>query len=140
MNIYPPYWATGIHLDYISQDWKELTVSMKLRWYNKNAVGSHFGGSLYSMIDPHLMLMVMQLLGKDYIVWDKSAQIEYVSAAKTKVTAKICLTDKDIELIKQQTSSGVKYLPSFDIMILDESSNLVAKVQKTLYVRRKQKN
>ena len=79
LNIYPPYLGAGIRVEYISEDWKELRVSMRLRWYNRNAVGTHFGGSLYAMIDPHLMLLLMRLLGKDYLVWDKMASIESVS-------------------------------------------------------------
>ena len=62
LKIYPPYLGAGIRVDYISEDWRELQVSMKLRWYNRNAVGTHFGGSLYAMVDPHLMLMLLQIL------------------------------------------------------------------------------
>ena len=110
---------------------------MKLGWYNRNALGSHFGGSQYSMVDPHLMLMFMQLLGKNYIVWDKSAKIEYVSAARSEVTAKISINDSDIEEIKQQTAAGAKFLPQFEILITDKNGELVARVQKTLYIKKK---
>ena len=74
LNFYPPYIGAGIHVDNIADDWRQIDVSMRLRWYNRNAVRTHFGGSLYSMVDPHLMLMLMQLLGREYIVWDKSAE------------------------------------------------------------------
>jgi hypothetical protein len=50
---------------------------MPLRWYNKNYVGTHFGGSLSAMTDPHYMLMMIQILGREYIVWDQSGTIEY---------------------------------------------------------------
>ena len=78
LNLYPPYLGAGVRVTYIREDWKELHVSMSLRWFNRNAVGTHFGGSLYSMVDPHLMLLLMQLLGKEYLVWDKAANIEFV--------------------------------------------------------------
>jgi len=87
IHVYPPYLGAGENVDYISEDWKELQVSMALRWYNRNAVGVHFKGSLYSMIDPHLMLLLMQLLGKEYLVWDKTATIEFVKVSKKKVTS-----------------------------------------------------
>ena len=139
LNFYPPYIGAGIRIKTFSDDWKLMIVNMKLRWYNRNAVGSHFGGSLYSMVDPHIMLMLMQLLGKNYIVWDKSAKIEYVSAVRGEVTAKIILEDSDIEEIKKQTADGVKYLPQFEILITDKNGELVAKVQKTLYIKKKNK-
>jgi len=137
MNLYPPYLGAGVKVEYISEDWKELHVSMTLRWYNRNAVGTHFGGSLYSMIDPHLMLLLMQLLGKEYLVWDKSANIEFLKASKKKVKSIIKISDKILEDIRNNTKNGDKYFPKFLIEIRDEDNNLVARGEKVIYVRRK---
>jgi len=68
LYLYPPYLGAGVKVTQISQDWTELRVSMSLHWYNRNTVGTHFGGSLYSMVDPHLMLLLMQLLGDDALM------------------------------------------------------------------------
>ncbi len=138
LGFYPPYLGAGIKVESISTDWKKIVVSMKVRWYNRNAVGTHFGGSLYSMTDPHYMLMLMNILGRDYTVWDKAASIEFIKASKNKVTATFVITDKTIEKIKKNTVNGEKYLPTFEVDILDESQNVIAKVHKTLYIRRKQ--
>ena len=138
LNIYPPYLFSGIRVTYVSSDWKELHVSLKRHWFNRNAVGTHFGGSLYSMVDPHLMLLLMQLLGKDYIVWDKAAEIEFVKATKKKVISVIKITNNDLELIKQNTADGKKYLSNFILQIKDENGNLISKVKKTIYIRKKE--
>ena len=138
MNIYPPYFGAGVKVDFISDDWKELQVSMNLRWYNRNIVGTHFGGSLYSMIDPHLMILLMKLLGKDYIVWDKSANIDFVKASKKKVRSVLKVTDDHLEEIKQNTEKGEKYFAKFFVEIRDEDDELVARAEKTIYVRKKQ--
>ena len=137
LNLYPPYLGAGIKVTYISEDWKELHVSMSLRWFNRNAVGTHFGGSLYSMIDPHLMLLLMQLLGKEYLVWDKSADIEFVKASKKKVTSVLKVSNADLKVIRRSTINGEKYFSNFIVEIWDEDDDLVAKVKKTIYVRRK---
>jgi acyl-coenzyme A thioesterase PaaI-like protein len=138
MNIYPPYLGTGVKVDFISDDWKELQVSMNLRWYNRNIVGTHFGGSLYSMIDPHLMILLMKLLGKDYIVWDKSANIEFVKASRKKVRCVLKVTDDDLEKIKQNTEKGDKHFAKFYVEIREEDKELVARAEKIIYVRKKQ--
>ena len=138
LNFYPPYLGAGVKVTYISEDWKELHVSMSLRWFNRNAVGTHFGGSLYSMIDPHLMLLLMQLLGDDYLVWDKTADIEFVKASKSKVTSIIKVTNDDLEVIKNKTCDGEKYFSNFVVEIRDVKNDLVAIVRKTIYVRKKQ--
>lgn len=137
LNLYPPYIGAGVKVEYISDDWKELHVSMTLRWYNKNAVGTHFGGSLYSMIDPHLMLLLLQLLGKDYLVWDRSAHIEFVKASKKKVTAIIKISNEDLDKIRRNTDKGDKYFARFFIEIKDEDGDLIAKAEKVIYVRKK---
>ena len=137
LNLYPPYLGAGIKVTHVSGDWKKLQVSMALRWYNRNAVGTHFGGSLYAMIDPHLMLLLMQLLGKGYQVWDKAATIEFIKPARKKVSAVIRITDEDIDVIRHKTADGDKYFAHFTLDIKDEEGALVARAQKTIYVKRK---
>jgi acyl-coenzyme A thioesterase PaaI-like protein len=139
INLYPPYLGAGIKVEYISNDWKELHVSMTLRWYNRNVVGTHFGGSLYSMIDPHLMLLLIRLLGKDYLVWDKSANIEFVKACKKKVRSVIKVSDDALEEIKRNTETGDKHFSKFLVEITNEDNDLVAKAEKVIYVRKKQR-
>ena len=137
LNIYGPFIGAGVKVNFISEDWKSIEVSMKLRWYNRNAVGVHFGGSLYSMCDPHLMLMLMRVLGKNYIIWDKAAEINFISPGKGKVTCKIDLKESDIKEIKSQTNQDKPYLHNFELEVIDEANKIVAKVNKTLYVRKK---
>ena len=137
LNIFGPYLGAGVKVDYIAEDWREVRVSMKLRWYNRNAVGTHFGGSLYTIVDPHPMLMLIHLLGDDYIVWDKSASIDYRKPGRGTVHSTIRITDDDLDRIRRETAGGNKFLPEFDIEVLDGNQDLIAAVRKTLYVRKK---
>lgn len=137
LNLYGPYLGAGVRIAYISDDFTEIYVSLKLRWYNKNAVGTHFGGSLYSMVDPHLMLILMRQLGKEYIVWDKSASIDFVRPGKGKVAAVIAITPETTQSIREQVDKKGKQTPEFTIEVVDEKQKLVARIRKTLYVRRK---
>lgn len=137
LNFYPPYIGAGVRIEHISEDWRELVVSMKLRWYNRNAVGTHFGGSLYSMIDPHIMLLLMRILGKDYLVWDSAAQIKFLRPGRGKVTARIYIDDEQINTIKRETEAGEKYFPEFTVQVVDEDGTLVSESKKILYVKKK---
>lgn len=136
LRFYGPYFGAGVRITHISPDWRELRVEMKLRWYNRNIMGTQFGGSLYSMIDPHLMLLLMQLLGKEYTVWDKGAEIEFVRPGRGTVTSTIIISDAELDEIKTNTAAGQKYLPEFNLTIVDDGGMVVAKVKKILYVRR----
>ncbi len=110
---------------------------MKLRWYNRNYIRTHFGGSLYAMTDPFYMLMLIQVLGRDYIVWDKAAHIEFVKPGKGTVRAEFRIIDEHVAAIIARTANGEKYLPDFKVDITDEAGEIVAQVIKTLYIRKK---
>ena len=137
MNIYPPYFGAGIKVRSISPDFREVQVSMGLKWYNRNYVRTQFGGSLYSMTDPFYMLMLMENLGRDYIVWDKAAHIEFVSPGKGTVHAEFKINHAMLDDIREHTANGEKYLPKYKATIRDDNGTLVAHVEKTLYIRRK---
>lgn len=137
LNIYGPYFGAGVKVTHIAPNWRELRVSLTLHWFNRNAVGTHFGGSLYSMVDPHFVLLLMQLLGKDYVVWDKSAEIEFVRPVTGPVHAVIRISTEVEAQIRERTRNGAKDLPEFAIDIRDEAEQVVARVKKVLYVRRK---
>ncbi|WP_407657829.1 DUF4442 domain-containing protein [Marinobacter bohaiensis] len=137
LNVFGPYVGAGIRVEHIAPDFSEATVSMKLHWFNTNYVGTHFGGSLYSMTDPMYMLLLMNRLGPDYIVWDKSAHIDFLKPGKGRMTARFQLSDDRVEDIRQQAADGSKVLPEWAVDVLDDSGDTVARVHKTLYVRRK---
>jgi len=137
LNLYPPYWGTGIFVSRVSADYKEIIVHMKMRWYNRNYVNTHFGGSLYAMTDPFFMVMLIQVLGKQYIVWDKAVHIDFIKPGQGKVTARFIIKEEQIDNILEKTADGQKYLPEFSVDIKDEAGDTVARVTKTLYIRKK---
>jgi Domain of unknown function (DUF4442) len=112
-------------------------VEMKLRWWNANYVGTHYGGSLYSMTDPFFMVMLIENLGKDYIVWDKSATIRFKKPGRGTVFAKFRLTDQQIQEIKQSLTTEKKIERVFTVEVKDESGAVIAEVEKLLHIRRK---
>lgn len=137
MNWYGPYRGAGVRIKHLADDFSSATVVMPLRWYNKNYVGVHFGGSLYSMVDPFHMLLVMNQLGSEYVVWDKKATIEFIRPGRGTVTAHFHVTAEQLQDIKKNTQDNQKYLPVFEVDILAEDGSIVAKALKTLYVRKK---
>jgi acyl-coenzyme A thioesterase PaaI-like protein len=137
LNIWPPFLFSGIRVVDISDDFRKAQVRLKLSIFNQNAVGVHFGGSLFSMTDPFCMLMVLSRLGKDYIVWDKSADIDYIKPGKGTVTADFLITDALIADIVAHTAEGEKYLPEIPVFVKDSHGEVVAKLNRTLYIRKK---
>ena len=139
LNCWPPLFFAGIRIEHLSSDYRQARVRLKLRAWNKNAVGTHFGGSMYAMTDPFYMLMIKAVLGEEYLVWDKSADIEYVKPGKDVVVAEFVISDGLIEDIIAKTSQGEKYLPSLPVYIKDQQGETVAKANRTLYIRRKKR-
>jgi acyl-coenzyme A thioesterase PaaI-like protein len=137
INIYPPYLGAGIRVVRIAPDWREIVVEMRLRWFNRNYVGTHFGGSLYSMTDPFFMLILIHRMGKEYIIWDRSCRIDFEAPGRGVVRVTFRVTDDELDDIRRRAAEGDKVLPTFQTQVLDERGEVVAKVTKTLYVRRK---
>ena len=139
LNLWPPLFFSRIKLMLLTPDFKHARVRLSLSAWNRNVVGSHFGGSIFAMTDPFYMLMLMHYLRAEYHVWDKSADIDFIKPGKGKIYADFIITDETIKDIKKKTQSGEKYLPSFEIFIKDENNELIAKVNKTLYIRKKKR-
>jgi len=135
INIWPPLLGAGIRVRWRSN--REVDVEMKLRPWNRNYVGTHYGGSLYSMTDPFYMLMLMENLGRDYIVWDKAASIRFRKPGKGRVKAEFRLSDVQIDEIRDKLTTQEKYEPTFLVQVKDEAGDVVAEVQKVLHVRKK---
>lgn len=110
---------------------------MRLRWWNRNYVGTHFGGSLYAMCDPFFMLILVEALGRGYVVWDKSAAIRFRRPARGTVTATFHIPQQRIDEIRAAADTARKVEPVFQVDVLDEQGEVVAEVEKLLYVRRK---
>ncbi len=136
LNFYPPYIGAGVRVYYISADFRHIKVKLPLRFFNRNYFGTHFGGNIYTMVDPFYVIMLVNNLGKGYIVWDKSAKIEFISPGKSTLYAEFFLDQKTIEEIKMKTADGSVYYPQFQIEIRDISGSIVARVHKILYVRK----
>lgn len=137
IRFYGPYLGAAVKPVEISEDFRYIKVEMPLTFYNQNYVGTQFGGSLYSMVDPWYMLMLIKNLGDNYIVWDKSASIEFKKPGRGKVTAEFTLSQSRINEIKNFVDEKTKMDAHFEVKIMDEQNNLVARVDKVVYVRRK---
>ena len=137
IRFWPPYWAAGIRVSEFSKDITRIKVSMRLSRRNTNYVGTHFGGNLYSMCDPWYMFILLEHLGKDFIVWDKAAEIDFVSPGKGTVTAEFAISRQELDDLRAQLQNQNKLLPVYSTEVVDEAGRTVARIRKTLYVKRK---
>lgn len=118
-------------------DKNTIEVSMSQIVSNTNYVGSHFGGSLYSMCDPFYMFLLIWNLGEEYIVWDKSARIDFVNPGYGTVNVQFHLSDTELEEVKQIVAQERKTTRFYTTEILDERGKIVARLEKELYIRKK---
>ena len=138
LSIWPPFLFSGIRLEALSDDWRYARVRLKLAWYNRNYVKTQFGGALFTMADPFWMIMVMESLGRDYIVWDKAGAIDFVAPGREDVFAEFLLDDATLDDLRAATAGGEKTLRWFEVDVKTARGEVVARVRKQLYVRRKQ--
>ena len=136
LNLYPPFMGAGIRVE-VAPDLRTFETRMRLTRLNANYVGTHFGGSLYAMTDPFLMLILIEALGPGYVVWDKAASIRFRRPGRGTVRARMHVDEARIADIRAAADRGEKVEPEFDVAVTDEQGELVAEVHKVLHVRRR---
>ncbi|HEY7213210.1 MAG TPA: DUF4442 domain-containing protein [Thermoanaerobaculia bacterium] len=137
LSLYPPYLGAGIRVK-AAPDLRTFEVRLRLRWWNRNYVKTHFGGSLYAMCDPFFMLILIEALGRGYVVWDKSATIRFRRPGRGTVTATFHIPQEKIDEIRAAADAAGKVEPVFHVDVVDERGEVVAEVEKLVYVRRKE--
>jgi acyl-coenzyme A thioesterase PaaI-like protein len=137
LSWWAPFLGTGISIKDMASDYSYVTLQMKQRWYNRNAFGTHFGGSLYAMCDPFFALLLVARLGKNYYVWDKAAQINFVKPGKGTVTAHFDWTQAKIDDIIAQAANGQAIYPKRTLQIHNAGGEIVATLEKTMYVKKR---
>lgn len=137
INWYPPYLGMGVRVRSWSDDFTRFEVELRARWYNRNLFGTHFGGSLYAMSDPFFVFIVTMNLGPGYIVWDKSAAIEFLKPAKGTILGVFEISKDRLAAIHSEVDELGKQTYHFEADLVDETGQAVARVSKEIYVRSK---
>jgi hypothetical protein len=136
-NLFPAYRGTGARVTYIASDFRELRVRIPLSWRTKNAVGTIFGGSLYGAVDPIYMILLMRVLGREYVVWDKASTIRFRKPGRMTLTATFRVDEAELEAIRNATATGEPVDRSYNVDIVDAEGVVHASVEQVIYVRRK---
>jgi acyl-coenzyme A thioesterase PaaI-like protein len=136
VNLYPPYLGAGVRVRRIADDFRAIDVEMRLWPWNRNYVGTHFGGSLFSMVDPFFMIMLIERLGNGYVVWDKSGTIRFRRPGRGTVRARLEIPPERVEEVRRAVDADGKVEATFRVEILDRKGEVVAEVDKLISVKR----
>lgn len=137
-NLSPMYRRSTAKIISVSKDLLYVQIKLQLSYKNKNYVNSIFGGSLYSSVDPIPMGQLISIIGDDYVVWDKSAEIYFRKPAKENLFAEFTYTSTEIEEIK----SRIRSENEIDIVKITSLTNkdktiVYCEVKKTIYIAKK---
>lgn len=139
VSLYPPYLGAGVRVTKVDEALRFVEVEMPLTAWNRNYVGTHFGGSLYAMCDPFFMILAMAALGPDYVVWDKSASIDFLKPGRGRVRARFELTEVQLAEIRASLERQRSAYPRFEVMVVDDEGTAIARIGKVLSVRPKRR-
>ena len=137
INLWAPFRGAGIKVREIAPDFRRVVVDLRMRFDNRNYVGTHFGGSLFAMTDPFFMVLMMRNIGPDYVVWDKQGTVRFLKPARGTVTARFRIPEERVDEVRRATADGGKFEPVFRVDIVDEQGVTVADVEKTLHIRKR---
>ena len=137
-NLSPMYRRSTGRVLSVSPDLLKISVRLPISYKNRNYVGSIFGGSMFSAVDPMPMVQLINLLGADYVVWDKSAEIFFKIPAREDLYADFEYTLEEIDSIRQR----VQEHSEIEIVKTTQLSNatrdkVYCEVHKRLYIASK---
>ncbi|GAA4235600.1 DUF4442 domain-containing protein [Postechiella marina] len=133
-NLSPMYRRSTGRVIEVSGDLLYVKIKIPISYKNRNFVGSIFGGSLFSATDPIYMIQLINILGDNYVVWDKDATIKYKRPAREDVFTEFIFTNEDIEHIKKQVSEHGEYNLVKTPNIVNKDGITIAELHKTMYV------
>jgi acyl-coenzyme A thioesterase PaaI-like protein len=134
-NWFPAYRGTGGRITYIAADWREVRVRIPLSWRTRNYVGTTFGGSLYGAVDPIYMIMLIKVLGREFIVWDKAASIRFRRPGRETLFARFVLDAATLDAIRRKVATSGKTEWQFIVEIRNGAGEVHATVEKLLSIR-----
>jgi acyl-coenzyme A thioesterase PaaI-like protein len=130
--------ATGARITYISHDFCEVRVRLPLSWQTRNYVGTIFGGSMYAAVDPVYMLMLIKNLGPAYVVWDKSACINFKKPGRTQLFARFVLDEVELDIIRNELTHSRSVDRTYQVDLTDKEGVIHASIEKVMYIRLKE--
>ena len=136
-NVFPAYRGTGARVTYIADDFSEVRVQLPLSWRTRNYVGTIFGGSIYGAVDPMYMIMLMKLLGTDYIVWDKAASIRFRKPGRTTLFATFTIDAAELDAVRAAAAPGAPVDRTYAVNLVDGDGVVHAEIEKVIYIRLK---
>ena len=134
-NWFPAYRGAGAHIEYVASDWKEVRIRLPLNWRTRNYVGTIFGGSLYGAIDPIYMIMLIKILGPDYVVWDKAATIRFKKPGRSTLYASFVLTDAELEGIRAEVARDGRTERTYVAELKDGDGNVCMSCDKLITIK-----
>jgi len=136
-NWSPMYRRTTAKIIEVSDDLHKVVIRLNLSWKNRNYAGSMFGGSMLSATDPIYMIQLIQILGNDYVVWDKAVEAQYKTPAKSKIYGEFVFTAEEIKQIKHDVATKNEIDLVKTMHLVDDNQNKIATFRKTLYIAEK---
>ena len=132
------YRRTTAKLIDVSDDLHKVVITLSLNWKNKNYVGSIFGGSMLAATDPIYLIQLIQILGDDYVVWDKAVTARYKRPAKSRIYGTFLFSEEEIKDIKNKIAESHEIDITKTMNLNDEKQQIIATFSKTLYIADKQ--
>lgn len=136
-NWSPMYRRTTAKLIEVSDDLHFVKIRLKLNWKNRNYAGSIFGGSMLSATDPIYMIQLIQILGEDYVVWDKAVTAKYKRPGKGTIYGEFVFSAEEINALKQKLKTEQEVNLEKTMHLVNANAEVVAEFSKTLYVAEK---
>ncbi len=137
-NLSPMYRRTGGRIITVSNDLRFVRIKLPLNYKTRNYVGTLYGGHMYSCVDGIYMVQLINLLGSEYVVWDKSATIAFRRPGKTTLFADFRITNQFLEHVICEITDKLERDFKLQVDLKDQEGQIYAEIEKVIYIAKKE--
>lgn len=118
----------------VSDGFWKVEVKIPLTYKNRNYAGTMFGGSMFSATDPIYMVQLIQIIGTDYIVWDKSSEVKFKRPANADAFVTFEFSEVEIAYLKQQVAQEKEVEVRKLVELKSKEGKVFCEIEKVIYV------
>lgn len=134
-NLSPMYRRSTARIQYVSQDLLKISVKLPISYKNRNYMGTIFGGSMFSSVDPIPMVQLISLTDHQYVIWDKSAEIYFKRPANVDLYADFIYTKEELAAIAERIKNENEIEIVKVTQLTDRNKETVyCEIRKTVYI------
>jgi len=136
INHYPAFRGTGGIVTYLHPETKEIHVKIPLNKKTRNINGTIFGGSMYGAVEWLPPIIIVALLGPEYIAWNKESRIQFIQPGTGTLYCRGSIDAQELIRIRTALVDQDRVDRFYKLNLVDENKQICAMITEVVQIRK----